>query len=158
MAHLDAIEHFSPRLLYSGALNKFGLDEEGEISTWDGFSRKLKEIWTKVKGKRKSDIMEDGSMSHMVLVITMAERLRTVLGGGWAVITRLAELVSFHSKDTGCDLTGYRRLSLQRSSWLLLRHGMRFAHLEAMLSSRCTFTCHLLLEMVKHINPNLDRH
>ena len=112
VAHLDAIEHSSPRLFYSGALSKYGRDEEGEVSNWDGFSRGLKEIWAKAKGKRKSDIMEDGGMNQMVLIITKAERLRTVLGAGWAVITRLAEMVSVQSEGERCELTGYRRVSL----------------------------------------------
>ena len=94
VAQLDTIEHHTPRLFYSGVINKLDPHEEGEINTWDGFSRRLREVWMKSKGKRKADVSEDGVGRQVVLIITKAERLRTVLGGGWAVITRLAELVS----------------------------------------------------------------
>ena len=91
VAHVDAIEHHNPRLLYSGVINKLApSDEEGEINTWDGFARRLREFGRKGNGKRQVD----GEERQVVVVITKAEKLRTVLGGGWAVITRLAELVS----------------------------------------------------------------
>jgi len=98
VAHLDAIEHHTPRLLLSGALNRLDPDGEGEVSTWDGFSRRLREIWTKSRSKGKgeadeTDETEGGKERRVILIITKAERLRTVLGRNWAVITRLAELV-----------------------------------------------------------------
>jgi origin recognition complex subunit 5 len=105
LARIDAIEHHSPRLLYSGILNALGGNADSNGS-WDGFVRSLRSVATRdVKGKGKgkgkangngnligkgSEVTED---TAVVILITKAERLRTVLGSGWTVITRLAELV-----------------------------------------------------------------
>jgi origin recognition complex subunit 5 len=103
---LDLIEYHTPRLLYSGVLSRLGA-EAGEISTWDDFARHLRHHLDagsgKGKGKRKADDMESGhegdSTSHKatgrVVILTHAEKLRSVLGLGWAVMTRLTELVSW---------------------------------------------------------------
>jgi hypothetical protein len=45
----------------------------------------------KAKGKGKE---KEGAVS---IVITKAERLPRIMGSGWAVMTRLAELVSLYS-------------------------------------------------------------
>lgn len=114
IARLDAIEYHKPTLLYTGILHGLGSECE-ELTTWDSFGRAIREHLSagkrqgKGKGKRKADDMENGdegaqhgtANSHgrqsgargAVVVITHAERLRTVLGTGWTVITRLAELV-----------------------------------------------------------------
>lgn len=103
VAYLDAIKLHTPRLFYSGALNKLEQSEDVEVNTWDGFARHLRQIWWGSKGKRKrtaSNLMENGDAEkQLVLIFTKAERLRWVLGGGWAMITRLAELVSISSYD-----------------------------------------------------------
>lgn len=102
---LDAIEYYTSRLLYSGIASKLGGDA-GEIQTGDLFVRSLRDASsgrkrkTSGKGKRKADVMENGDdhaeqedRQGVVLLITHAERLRTVLGPGWSVITRLSEMV-----------------------------------------------------------------
>lgn len=101
---LDVIEYCTPRLLYSGILHKLG-SELGEIPSWDLFVRGLRSLVsgrtqkaTPGKGKRKAAVMENGDdhiegSNGLVVVLTHAERLRTVLGSGWSVITRLSELV-----------------------------------------------------------------
>lgn len=141
LARLDAVEHHSPRLLFSGILHRvseaLGAGDVGEVTAWDGFARALREMWDhrdgrsrvngsatakgvgtgKGKGKEKEkDRLANGSghaqgnghghenggveiggieqEKTVVIVVTKAERLRTVLGAGWAVMTRLAELVS----------------------------------------------------------------
>jgi origin recognition complex subunit 5 len=110
LARIDAIEHYNPRLLYSGIISQLGGDA-GEISTWDGLVRALRDVVGerdekgkgKGKGKGKARMNGNGLATgheeegerRVVVVITKAERLRNVLGGGWSVITRLAELVSW---------------------------------------------------------------
>lgn len=64
------------------------------------------------KGKRKADAMHSGVNGNeevnrqrqegekaLVILVTKAERLGKVLGPGWSVMTRLAELVSATSPD-----------------------------------------------------------
>ncbi|KAK8864440.1 hypothetical protein IAR55_001689 [Kwoniella newhampshirensis] len=110
VAKLDTVEYHTPRLLLSGILHKLGgNDEAGEVNTWDGFSLKFREWWsmrhTKGKGKGKAKANGHGNgvgNGHgtgdrerdevVVIMITKAERLRTVFGNGWAVITRISEL------------------------------------------------------------------
>jgi origin recognition complex subunit 5 len=103
---LDAIEYHTPRLLYSGIVYKLD-NAMGEVTTLDALTRALKQVVamrstssSTVKGKRKAREMENGqanghsAMSHGISITVLhAERLRTVLGTGWTVITRLAELV-----------------------------------------------------------------
>jgi origin recognition complex subunit 5 len=113
IARVDAVEHHTPRLLFSGVLRRVA-DQVGgeveEVSSWDGFARGLREVWTgerkgkgskvngagKGKGKEKMAVSVEDEEEGRVLVVavTKAERLRRVMGEGWAVITRLAELVS----------------------------------------------------------------
>lgn len=87
-------------------LSRFGA-ENGEIATWDDFARYLRQHLnagiTKGKGKRKADEMENGdgegnAATCVVVILTHAEKLRTVLGQGWAVMTRLAELVGLERR------------------------------------------------------------
>ena len=101
---LDLIEHHTSRLLYSGILSRLGA-EAGEVSTWDDFARYLRQHLhagsAKGKGKIKADKMENdheeenssGKVKGSVVILTHAEKLRTALGPGWAVMTRLTELV-----------------------------------------------------------------
>jgi hypothetical protein len=50
-----------------------------------------------MKGKGKGKGKEkEGAVS---IVITKAERLPRIMGSGWAVMTRLAELVSLYSSS-----------------------------------------------------------
>jgi origin recognition complex subunit 5 len=116
IARLDAIEYHTPRLLYTGILHALGSETE-ELATWDSFARALRDHLStskskgKGKGKRKADDMENASSSvhngvanghegheeveGAVVIITHVERLRTVLGNGWTVMTRLTELVGY---------------------------------------------------------------
>lgn len=75
----------------------------GEARTWDEFSLRLKRWWSdkvylaegKSKGKQTETYAKDEAQERsLVLVITHAERLKTVMGNNWPVIVRLAELVS----------------------------------------------------------------
>lgn len=97
VAQLDAVEYHTPRLFFSGIASHLSKamccgDEQGEITTLDGLVRKVRELWDgRRKGKRKAGVGDDEA--KVVLVVTKAERLKGVLGGGWAVMTRLAELV-----------------------------------------------------------------
>ncbi|WRT66411.1 uncharacterized protein IL334_003367 [Kwoniella shivajii] len=104
IAKLDAVEHNTPRLLLSGILNKLGQEEE--VNTFDGFAIRLRSWWNdrshRGKGKGKSKTKINGHTSgydgydvdeeQVIIMITKAERLRLVLGNGWSIITRLAEL------------------------------------------------------------------
>jgi origin recognition complex subunit 5 len=111
IARLDAVEHHTPRLLYAGILAR--LDDEGEgkeVISWDVFARDLRIAWrarvrrSMVKGKgkgkaREADVEDeeeggDEDEGQAVIVVTKAERLRTVLGASWSAFTRLPELVS----------------------------------------------------------------
>ena len=160
-AQLDAIEHHTPRLLWSGALWKiseaFGVDSIGEVSTWDGFSRGLRDLWEKLqekkinprstgtqggkgKGKEREETVNGkghtvftGNTELVVLVITKAERLRGILGLGWAMMTRLAELVSRDSSyfaalaaNRKSKLMLHRLVYLRVWCWLLKCLGTRY--------------------------------
>jgi len=70
------------------------------VDSLDTFIRRLRshrnegEINGKGKGKGKGkDQEKEGAVS---IVITKAERLPRIMGSGWAVMTRLAELVSLY--------------------------------------------------------------
>jgi len=121
VARLDAVEHHTQRLLYAGILSRLSsalradLDERQpgddgrEVITWDAFARGLRTLWGqyvagkrkangrgKGKGKRKEgEEDEDEDEGQVVIVITKAERLKSVLGASWPALTRLPELVSF---------------------------------------------------------------
>ncbi|KAK6910049.1 hypothetical protein I203_104078 [Kwoniella mangroviensis CBS 8507] len=115
---IDTVEYNTPRLFFSGILNKLDPIGEGqeEIQTFDGFAQRLK-LWnqastsastSKGKGKAKAKaspgtkVNGNGTNGHLeeqdehsriiVLLITRAERLRLVFGNGWSLMTRLAEL------------------------------------------------------------------
>lgn len=77
----------------------------GEAKTWDEFSLRLRKWWSdkvylaeeKSKGKQTEICAEDKAKERsLVLVITHAERLKTVMGVNWPAIVRLAELVRQH--------------------------------------------------------------
>lgn len=105
ITQVDTIELYSARLLFSGILYRLAKilgrkDEIGELGNWDSFVRTLKMVWDepegkmngKGKGKQKATDME--ADRRLVIVITKSERLKNVLGPGWSVMTRLAEMVS----------------------------------------------------------------
>ncbi len=95
---LDAVEHHSPRLVYAGALARLaavlGAEQgRGDVLSWDQFARGLRSLWAAHgtgKGRRK-----DGDEGQVVLLVTKAERLKSVLGAEWTAMTRLRELVSY---------------------------------------------------------------
>ncbi|WVW83954.1 hypothetical protein I302_105977 [Kwoniella bestiolae CBS 10118] len=105
---IDVVEYNTPRLFFSGVLNRLGANEEGqgEVQTFDGFSQRIRAWYTnragsenKSKGKGKAKVNgtnghleESGDERGFVLVVTRSERLRMVFGNGWSLITRLAEL------------------------------------------------------------------
>lgn len=77
----------------------------GEARTWDEFSLRLRKWWSdkmclaeeKSKGNQTEICADDVAKERsLVLVITHAERLKTVMGVNWPVIVRLAELVCQH--------------------------------------------------------------
>jgi origin recognition complex subunit 5 len=115
IAQIDAIEYHTPRLFYSGVLYRLGSDA-GEVATWDEFTIALRSLNTDTqpgpsksrKGKAavrsnghtngistsNGNHGTDGRRDRAIIIVTHAERLRTVIGGNWAVLTRLAEMVS----------------------------------------------------------------
>ncbi|ADV20319.1 Conserved hypothetical protein [Cryptococcus gattii WM276] len=105
---LDTIEHHTARLLFNGILHRL-IDEDedvGEAKTWDEFSLRLGKWWSdkvclaeeKSKGNQTEICAEDEAKERsLVLVITHAERLKTVMGVNWPVIVRLAELTGVQS-------------------------------------------------------------
>ncbi|WOO80835.1 Origin recognition complex subunit 5 [Vanrija pseudolonga] len=110
-AEADLIELHTPRLLYAGVLARVaasrGAEREGEVATWDAFVRGLREVCStrtangasaangsrKGKGRAIDDLDADAS-THLVLVFTRAERLKSVLGPIWTALTRLSELAN----------------------------------------------------------------
>ena len=119
---LDTIEHHTPRIFYTSAIKQIDTSPTGDITSWDSFARVLLEAWTRKAGgpSRLNGFAESSIMGsskgkgktpngvvmvrsevvgaaveeeQIVIVISHAERLRTVFGGNWPVITRLAELV-----------------------------------------------------------------
>lgn len=107
VARLDAIEHHTQRLLYAGILSRLAValgkrdtnserqagDDGREVITWDAFVRSLRALWTQHVGKGKGKAT--GEEGQVVIIITKAERLRSVMGSSWTALTRLPELVSF---------------------------------------------------------------
>ncbi|WWC70029.1 uncharacterized protein I206_103973 [Kwoniella pini CBS 10737] len=116
-ARIDTIEYNTPKLFFSGILNKLSDEKDGiEVQSFDGFAVRLRG-WhnsqahnsVKEKGKGKAKINGNGHINghsngsaslheetedlSIAIVITKAERLRLVLGNGWSVITRLNELL-----------------------------------------------------------------
>ncbi|KAL7421631.1 hypothetical protein Q5752_003400 [Cryptotrichosporon argae] len=109
VATLDAIEHHTPRLLYSSIVARLsrtcGHEVEAEIKTFDALARALRGVFAAAKatgngkgkgkaGEASADGLGDAAHAHgvAIIVITKAERLRSVLGPRWAAITRLGEL------------------------------------------------------------------
>jgi len=92
---VDGVECHTPKLLLSAIISRLEGKDGGLVDTLDTFIRRLRvysggDGKSKAKGKGK-EREKDGVVS---IVITKAERLPRVLGSGWAVMTRLAELVS----------------------------------------------------------------
>ena len=117
IARLDAIEHHTPRLVFSGILHKLG-HETDEVATWDLFARGMREVYSnttkgkgKDKGKQRQRPDTDGDVemnghgaaalhrAEYVVIVTHGERLRHVLGPSWSVLTRMAELVCSSRHD-----------------------------------------------------------
>jgi origin recognition complex subunit 5 len=98
-ARVDGVECHTPKLLLSAILSRLEGKDGGLVDTLDTFIRRLRVYHggdgkgkTKRKGKGKEK--EKEGERAISIVITKAERLPRVLGSGWAVMTRLAELVS----------------------------------------------------------------
>ncbi|OCF40367.1 origin recognition complex subunit 5 [Kwoniella heveanensis CBS 569] len=116
---IDTVEHHTPRLLLSGILCKITGDVDHDVNTFDAFKLVLRGWWMNKqsgssgsgsggKGKAKVRVSGNGTTDGndgidvngheaetgqwVVIRITKAERLRSVLGNGWSVITRLSEL------------------------------------------------------------------
>ena len=172
VVRVDGIEHHSPRLLYSSAATSFArrLDHDavtGEISTSDGFSRQLAQLWAagrsqdKGKGKAKANGVNghsgaehvnghDTAYDCLVLVITKAERLRHTFGHGWTMITRLAELVSASealddwelSEDwTALDCLARFSNAMGRAETATKRRSRASAHLPTCAYKRRSVVC-----------------
>jgi origin recognition complex subunit 5 len=104
-ARVDAIECYTPKILWSAIVSRLEGKDAGLIDNLDTFIRRLKGAgqagWrpdgnTKksLKGKEKEKAKEvDEGRRAMSIVITKAERLPKIMGSGWAVMTRLSELV-----------------------------------------------------------------
>jgi hypothetical protein len=96
---VDGIECYTPKLLWSAIISRLEGKDGGLVDSLDTFIRRLRshrnegEITGKGKSKGK-DKEKEGAVS---IVITKAERLPRIMGSGWAVMTRLAELVSLSS-------------------------------------------------------------
>lgn len=95
-AKVDGIECHTPKLLWSAVISRLEGKDGGVIDSLDTFIRRLRsnrdEVEINGKGKSKGKGKEkEGPVS---IVITKAERLPRIMGSGWAVMTRLAELVS----------------------------------------------------------------
>ena len=101
---IDAIEYHSLKLFYSGILSKLDANV-GQVDSFDVFAKALRDLRTgpgssgAVKGKRKAgEVNGHGAQGDnrdgLSIVVTHAERLRSILGSSWTVFTRLAELVS----------------------------------------------------------------
>lgn len=96
-AKVDGIECHTPKLLLSAIISRLEGRDGGLVDTLDTFFRRLRTSQGgdgKVKGKGKGKGKEKEREGAVSIVITKAERLPRVLGSGWAVMTRLAELVS----------------------------------------------------------------
>lgn len=118
-AQVDLIELNTPKLLYSAILHRLaagrdagrGLDREA--SSWDEFAQGMRDVMsvgTEGRAGKKSAVAavdglhrvggegekqgRAGDGGRAVVMITHAERLRSVLESRWAGITRAGELVS----------------------------------------------------------------
>jgi origin recognition complex subunit 5 len=93
LAKVDAIECYTPKILWSAIISKLEGDQDtGLIDSIDSLIRRLQGLSssgkTKIKGGKGKEI------DSFSIIITKAERLPKVMGSGWSVMTRLAELVS----------------------------------------------------------------
>ncbi|WVR07082.1 hypothetical protein IAU60_004121 [Kwoniella sp. DSM 27419] len=127
-AQIDLVEYHTPRLLLSGIGSRI-TGQDAEISTFDGLSLKLRTWWNgrslkaRAKGKAKingdaegvmGDIMEEKE-DQVILVFTHAERFRLVLGTGWSVMTRLAELTGVPCCVVLCSEASWDHVRPQRA-------------------------------------------
>jgi origin recognition complex subunit 5 len=94
-AKVDGIECYTPKLLWSAIISRLEGKDGVLVDSLDTFIRRLRshrnegEINGKSRGKGKGREKEEA----VSIVITKAERLPRIMGSGWAVMTRLAELV-----------------------------------------------------------------
>jgi len=104
-AKVDGIECYTPKLLWSAIISRLEGKDGGLVDSLDTFIRRLRshrnegETNGKGKGKGKGKGREKETESAVSIVITKAERLPRIMGSGWAVMTRLAELVCLYSTD-----------------------------------------------------------
>jgi origin recognition complex subunit 5 len=104
-ARVDAIECYTPKILWSAIISRLEGKDAGLIDSLDTFIRRLKgtgqaggrsdgNVKKSLKGKEKEKerVVDEGRRA-MSIVITQAERLPKIMGSGWAVMTRLSELV-----------------------------------------------------------------
>lgn len=98
-ARVDAIECHNAKLLWSTIISRLEGKDAGVVDSLDSFIRRLR-VFTegpaevKVRGKGKGREKEREGGKQVSIVVTKAERLPKVMGSGWSVMTRLAELVS----------------------------------------------------------------
>lgn len=126
------------------------------MDSLDTFIRRLRlhrnegEMNGKGKGKGKGKEKEkEGAVS---IVITKAERLPRIMGSGWAVMTRLAELVSLYFTIERKRLIN-RLESLSLWSWYRVYHGTNSVQCGEILLNQSTSTSHPLLVKVSHHHP-----
>jgi hypothetical protein len=96
-ARVDAIECHTAKLLWSTIISRLEGKDAGVVDSLDMFIRRLRvfaEGSESGKGKNKGKGKEREAGKRFSIVVTKAERLPKVMGSGWAVTTRLAELVS----------------------------------------------------------------
>jgi origin recognition complex subunit 5 len=96
-ARVDAIECHTAKLLWSTIISRLEGKDAGVVDSLDMFIRRLRifaEGTGEVKGRGKGKEKEREDGKRFSIVVTKAERLPKVMGSGWAVMTRLAELVS----------------------------------------------------------------
>lgn len=116
VVRVNTVEYFNLRLFLSGLLYKLtialGQSDDGvEVADWDAFRRKVDSVVdaaesaAKGKGKKRAQALNDevhGSdlePKRLTILVDKAERLKTVLGPHWHVMSRLNEFVGLNSSD-----------------------------------------------------------
>jgi hypothetical protein len=131
---VDGIECYTPKLLWSAITSRLEGKDGGLVDSLDTFIRRLRSHYHEGeiigKGKSKGKGKEKEKEGAVSIVITKAERLPRIMGSGWAVMTRLAELVSLHSSHDRRELID----SLESPflwSWYRVYHGTNSVQFEA---------------------------
>lgn len=106
-ARVDAIECHTAKLLWSTIISRLEGKDAGLVDSLDSFIRRLRVFAEGVaegkgrgKGKGREKEREREGGKQVSIVVTKAERLPRVMGSGWSVMTRLAELVSHRTAMT----------------------------------------------------------